>query len=29
MGIKDLTAKDKDGRVYNLLQESKVIEALF
>ena len=29
MGIEDLTAKDKDGRVYNLLQESKVIEALF
>ncbi|MBB76345.1 MAG: hypothetical protein CMJ75_17710 [Planctomycetaceae bacterium] len=29
MGIEDLTAQDKDGRVYNLLQESEVIEALF
>ncbi|MEE3373118.1 MAG: DUF1501 domain-containing protein [Planctomycetota bacterium] len=29
MGIDDLTAQDKDGRVYNLLQESDVIEALF
>ena len=29
MGIEDLTAQDKDGRVYNLLQEAKVIEALF
>ena len=29
MGIDDLTATDKDGRVYNLLEEAAVIESLF
>jgi hypothetical protein len=29
MGINDLTAKDKDGRTYNLLDDGKPIVALF
>ena len=29
MGIDDLTAQDKDGKIYNLLDEGQAIEALF
>jgi hypothetical protein len=29
MGVRDLTATDKDGRVYNLLDEGQPLRELF